>query len=149
MPRNGFGEFRPPRPVLSRAITWHTQTLRRSENDAPNDETTGIEHTASFAAAIDPDDEVLVEAVKYFQVYQQALRDACAIDFADMVPLVVKAMTENESYRCSITSAYDHVLVDEYQDVDPGQVGLIDHFVNDGVRLGRWATPQTDRARPP
>jgi DNA helicase II / ATP-dependent DNA helicase PcrA len=44
----------------------------------------------SFAAAIDPDDEVLVEAVKYFQVYQQALRDACAIDFADMVPLVVK-----------------------------------------------------------
>jgi DNA helicase-2/ATP-dependent DNA helicase PcrA len=54
---------------------------------------------ASFAAAIDPDDEVLVEAVKYFQVYQQALRDACAIDFADMVPLVVKAMTENESYR--------------------------------------------------
>jgi DNA helicase II / ATP-dependent DNA helicase PcrA len=52
---------------------------------------------AGFAAAIDPDDKVLVEAVKYFEVYQQALRDACAIDFADMVPLVVKAMTENES----------------------------------------------------
>jgi hypothetical protein len=34
MPRKGFGEFRPPRPVLSRAITWHTQTLRRSENKA-------------------------------------------------------------------------------------------------------------------
>jgi ATP-dependent DNA helicase UvrD/PcrA len=98
---------------------------------------------ASFAAAIDPDDEVLVEAVKYFEIYEQALRDACAIDFADMVPLVVKAMTENESYRRSITSAYDHVLVDEYQDVNPGQVGLIDHFVNDGVRL--WAVGDDDQ----
>jgi DNA helicase II / ATP-dependent DNA helicase PcrA len=54
-----------------------------------------------------------------------------------MVTLVVKAMNANESYRSSITSAYDHVLVDEYQDVNPGQVGLIDHFVNDGA--GLWA----------
>jgi superfamily I DNA/RNA helicase len=60
-----------------------------------------------------------------------------------MVPLVVKAMNANESYRRSITSAYDHVLVDEYQDVNPGQVGLIDHFVNDGVRL--WAVGDDDR----
>jgi hypothetical protein len=49
MPRNGFGEFRPPRPVLSRTITWHTQTLRRSENGA-NDETTGIEHRGHEAS---------------------------------------------------------------------------------------------------
>jgi DNA helicase II / ATP-dependent DNA helicase PcrA len=96
-----------------------------------------------FEAEIDRDDEMLVEAVKYFQVYQQALRDACAIDFADMVPLVVKAMIENDRYRCSITSAYDHLLVDEYQDVNPGQVGLIDHFVNDGVKL--WAVGDDDQ----
>src|ERR1700674_2695165 len=55
-----------------------------------------------FAATIDRDDEVLHEAVKFFRVYQQALRDACAVDFADMVPLVVKAMTESEPYRRSI-----------------------------------------------
>jgi DNA helicase II / ATP-dependent DNA helicase PcrA len=96
-----------------------------------------------FAAAIDRDDEVLNEAVKYFRVYQQALRDACAVDFADMVPLVVKAMTESESYRRSITCAYDHLLVDEFQDVNPGQVGLIDHFVNDGVKL--WAVGDDDQ----
>jgi DNA helicase II / ATP-dependent DNA helicase PcrA len=96
-----------------------------------------------FAALIDRDDQVLVEAVEYFRVYQQALRDACAIDFADMVPLVVKAMTASESYRRSITSAYDHLLVDEYQDVNPGQVGLIDHFVKDGVSL--WAVGDDDQ----
>src|ERR1700745_214002 len=69
-----------------------------------------------FAAAIDRDDDVLNDAVKYFDVYQQALRDANAIDFADMVPLVVKAMTESQSYRRSITCAYDHLLVDEFPD---------------------------------
>src|SRR6516165_975749 len=46
----------------------------------------------TFAASIDPDDEVLAEAVKYFRLYQHALDQAGAIDFADMVPLVVKAM---------------------------------------------------------
>jgi DNA helicase II / ATP-dependent DNA helicase PcrA len=96
-----------------------------------------------FAAAIDPDDELLKEAVNYFRVYQQALRDASAIDFADMVPLVVKAMAESQSYRHSITSAYDHLLVDEFQDVNPGQIGLIDHFVSDGVKL--WAVGDDDQ----
>jgi DNA helicase-2/ATP-dependent DNA helicase PcrA len=96
-----------------------------------------------FAAAIDPDDELLNEAVNYFRVYQQALRDASAIDFADMVPLVVKAMSESQSYRRSITGAYDHLLVDEFQDVNPGQIGLIDHFVGDGVKL--WAVGDDDQ----
>jgi DNA helicase II / ATP-dependent DNA helicase PcrA len=76
-------------------------------------------------------------------VYEQALSAAGAIDFADMVPLVADAMTSNGSYRRAITGAYDHVLVDEYQDVNPGQIALIDHFVNDGV--GLWAVGDDDQ----
>src|SRR5262245_23248984 len=97
----------------------------------------------AFAANIDPDDEVLTEAVKYFRVYEHALRQAGAIDFADMVPLVAKAMAENSAYRQAITGAYDHVLVDEYQDVNPGQIKLLDHFVNDHVRL--WVVGDDDQ----
>ena len=98
---------------------------------------------AAFETTIDADDDVLTEAVRYFRVYEQALSAAGAIDFADMVPLVAKAMTNNASYRRAITGAYDHVLVDEYQDVNPGQVMLIDHFVNDGV--GLWAVGDDDQ----
>jgi DNA helicase-2/ATP-dependent DNA helicase PcrA len=98
---------------------------------------------AAFEAAINPGDDVLVEAVRYFQVYEQTLSAAGAIDFADMVPLVVKAMTTNASYRRAITGAYDHVLVDEYQDVNPGQIMLIDHFVNERVKL--WAVGDDDQ----
>jgi DNA helicase II / ATP-dependent DNA helicase PcrA len=97
----------------------------------------------TFAASIDPADEVLAEAVKYFRVYEHALDQAGAIDFADMVPLVAKAMAEDAAYRQTITSAYDHVLVDEYQDVNPGQIKLLDHFVCDGVRL--WVVGDDDQ----
>jgi DNA helicase II / ATP-dependent DNA helicase PcrA len=97
----------------------------------------------AFAARIDPDDEVLTEAAKYFRVYEHALGQAGAIDFADMVPLVAKAMAENTDYRQAITGAYDHVLVDEYQDVNPGQIKLLDHFVYRGVRL--WVVGDDDQ----
>jgi UvrD/REP helicase N-terminal domain len=86
-----------------------------------------------FAATCASEDEVLVEAAKFFRVYEQALQEAGAIDFADMVPLVVKAITGNEAYRSSIIGAFDHLLVDEYQDVNPGQIALIDHFVDGGM----------------
>jgi ATP-dependent DNA helicase UvrD/PcrA len=97
----------------------------------------------AFAASIDPDDEVLTEAAKYFRVYEHALTLAGAIDFADMVPLVAKAMAEDTAYRQTITGAYDHVLVDEYQDVNPGQIALLSHFVNDGVCL--WVVGDDDQ----
>ena len=42
-------------------------------------------------------------------------------------------MDRSESYRRTITSAFDHLLVDEYQDVNPGQIRLIECFVKDGA----------------
>jgi DNA helicase-2/ATP-dependent DNA helicase PcrA len=96
----------------------------------------------SFAAQIG-DDEVLGNAVEFFKVYEQALRTAGAIDFADMVPLVVRAMDKHSAYAAAITGAYDHVLVDEYQDVNPGQVQLLDHFVKAGVNI--WVVGDDDQ----
>jgi DNA helicase-2/ATP-dependent DNA helicase PcrA len=98
---------------------------------------------AGFAAQIDPDDDVLADAVDFFKVYEKALHAAGAIDFADMVPLVVRAMRRDLDYAAAVTGAYDHVLVDEYQDVNPGQVQLLDHFAQAGVRL--WAVGDDDQ----
>ncbi len=97
----------------------------------------------AFAAAIDRRDDMLVEAVKYFRIYEQAQRAAGAIDFADMAPLVLSAMNRDASYRRAITGAYDHVLVDEYQDVNPGQIKLLAQFIGDGV--GLWAVGDDDQ----
>jgi DNA helicase-2/ATP-dependent DNA helicase PcrA len=98
---------------------------------------------AGFAAEIEPEDEVLRRAVEFFRIYERALRDAGAIDFADMVPLVVRTIDKNPGYAAAMTGAYDHVLVDEYQDINPGQVALIDRFVTAGVNL--WAVGDDDQ----
>jgi DNA helicase II / ATP-dependent DNA helicase PcrA len=98
---------------------------------------------AGFAADIEAGDEVLRRAAEFFRVYELALRDAGAIDFADMVPLVVRTMERHRSYAAAITGAYDHILVDEYQDINPGQVALIDRFVTAGANL--WAVGDDDQ----
>jgi DNA helicase II / ATP-dependent DNA helicase PcrA len=98
---------------------------------------------ARFAAQIASDDEVLHRAVAFFDVYENALRDAGAIDLADIVPLLVRAMDSNPDYATAITGAFEHVLVDEYQDINPGQVNLIDRFVAAGVKL--WAVGDDDQ----
>jgi ATP-dependent DNA helicase UvrD/PcrA len=90
---------------------------------------------STFAAQIDEDTGILANAVEFFKVYENTLQAAGAIDFADMVPLLVRAMDQNSAYAATIAGAYDHVLVDEYQDVNPGQVRLLDRFVNAGVNL--------------
>lgn len=96
-----------------------------------------------FAAVIDQNDEVLVNAVPFFRVYEEALQIAGAIDFADMVPLLVRAIDKHPGYGAVLTGAYDHLLVDEYQDVNPGQVELIDRFVRANVAL--WAVGDDDQ----
>jgi DNA helicase II / ATP-dependent DNA helicase PcrA len=98
---------------------------------------------AGLAAEIGPDDEVLRRAVEFFRVYERALREAGAIDFADMVPLVVRTMESNPAYATATTGAFDHMLVDEYQDINPGQVALIDRFVAAGTNL--WAVGDDDQ----
>jgi DNA helicase-2/ATP-dependent DNA helicase PcrA len=96
-----------------------------------------------FADQSDPDNEVLARAVAFFKVYERALADAGAIDFADMVPRLVQAMDRHRDYAAAITNAYDHVLVDEYQDINPGQAALIDRFVSAGVKL--WVVGDDDQ----
>jgi DNA helicase-2/ATP-dependent DNA helicase PcrA len=98
---------------------------------------------AGLAAETESDDDVLRRAVEFFRVYELALRDAGAIDFADMVPLVVRTMERHRAYAAALTGAYDHLLVDEYQDINPGQVALIDRFVSAGASL--WAVGDDDQ----
>jgi len=89
------------------------------------------------------DDEVGHRAAEFFTVYEEALQAAGAIDFADMVPLLLKAMAANPAYGRSVAGAIDHLLVDEYQDINLGQHRLIEHFRCAGVHL--WAVGDDDQ----
>ncbi len=96
-----------------------------------------------YAASLDRDDEAGQRAAGFFAVYEEALREAGAIDFADMVPLLLRAMADNPAYGRSVAGAVDHLLVDEYQDINLGQHRLIEHFRSGGVHL--WAVGDDDQ----
>ncbi len=89
------------------------------------------------------EDRLWIEAIRYFQVYQAHLRQDGAVDFSDFVPRLVAMMDRHPGTRESITGRFSHVLVDEYQDVNPGQHLLLDRFVEDGANL--WAVGDDDQ----
>ena len=97
----------------------------------------------AYARSLARDDEVGHRASEFFTVYEAALREAGAIDFADMVPLLLRAMGDNPAYGRSVAGAVDHLLVDEYQDINLGQHRLIEHFRGGGVHL--WAVGDDDQ----
>ena len=98
---------------------------------------------ARYAEGLASDDEVGRRAADFFKVYEAALQQAGAIDFADMVPLLLRAMADHPDYGRSISSTVRHLLVDEYQDINLGQHRLIEHFRSGGVHL--WAVGDDDQ----
>jgi DNA helicase-2/ATP-dependent DNA helicase PcrA len=53
--------------------------------------------------------------------YQQALQKLERMDFSDLILNVVRLMQEASDVAAAIASAFDYVLVDEYQDTNPVQ----------------------------
>jgi len=61
-------------------------------------------------------------AVKLYKRYEKELRSANQIDFSDMINLAVKELKEKGNlYR----NVFDHILIDEYQDISTQRYELI------------------------
>lgn len=78
------------------------------------------------------EDEVF-EAV--FLAYEQALRDANAFDFDDLLHKIVLIFSESAELREKYQKYFSHVLVDEYQDVNPIQYSLVKILAGGGASL--------------
>ncbi|RWJ60439.1 MAG: ImmA/IrrE family metallo-endopeptidase [Mesorhizobium sp.] len=75
------------------------------------------------------------EVARVYAAYEQLKRDAHCIDFGDLVTLPVQLL-ENDAAICAVLQAqYDHVLVDEYQDVNRSSVRLLSALRPDGRNL--------------
>jgi Zn-dependent peptidase ImmA (M78 family) len=62
--------------------------------------------------------EKAIEVARVYQAYETLKRQAGCIDFGDLVSLPVLLLEGNDTIRQHLESLYDHVLVDEYQDVN-------------------------------
>jgi DNA helicase-2/ATP-dependent DNA helicase PcrA len=58
------------------------------------------------------------------RAYHAALSAAGAVDFSDLIRLPVKLFRESPETLAQVQSGIRHLLVDEFQDVDPGQAEI-------------------------
>ncbi len=76
-------------------------------------------------------------AARVFELYEARLRSLDAADFADLIGLSVAALSKSPDALRTLRGEYDHVLVDEVQDVDPLSWRLIELVAGENARL--WA----------
>ena len=81
--------------------------------------------------------ERALEVARVFEAYEKLKRQALCIDFGDLVSIPVRLLEGNPEIRALLQAKYDHVLVDEYQDVNRSSVRLLAALRPDGKNL--WA----------
>lgn len=91
----------------------HTQIMRWKENGLTIEDV-----QCSARPRRSTFEEVLAEAYHH---YQDALEDRNMADFADLISKVVRLLAENEQIRQRESRRVRHLLIDEFQDVNPEQ----------------------------
>jgi DNA helicase-2/ATP-dependent DNA helicase PcrA len=105
-------------------------------------------------AMIDPDDASLraferndAEALALSEIYARfdhALQQQEKIDFPRLMQLACAALKADAETDGIGHRKYDHLLIDEYQDINLAQKTLVDHFVRGGATV--WAVGDDKQA---
>ena len=84
---------------------------------------------------VDPEDYRGQLAQKVYAVYQRLLRAANAVDFGDLLLLLVDLFERDPEVRTYYQNRFQHVLVDEFQDTNPVQYRLLQLLAPPGSNL--------------
>ncbi len=105
-------------------LTHILRAISRCKDEMISPEEYGKEADAAHAAAQTGGDEEAIAAAEkaleiahVYRVYEEALRDADAVDFGDLVLLATKLIESNKDVQAYI-SQFKVIHVDEYQDVN-------------------------------
>jgi len=77
------------------------------------------------------------EVARVYAAYENLKQQAHCVDFGDLVSMPVRLVEENAEIRAYLQEQYDHVLVDEYQDVNRSSIRLLTALCGEGRNL--WA----------
>lgn len=75
------------------------------------------------------------EVAQVYAAYEEVKRQCNCVDFGDLVYLPVKLMEESAEVRECLAAAYEHIIVDEYQDVNRSSVRLLQALSPTGLNL--------------
>ncbi|MEE4209108.1 MAG: ATP-dependent helicase [Parvularcula sp.] len=79
--------------------------------------------------------EKCLEIASVYDLYEQLKFDRGAVDFGDLVARPTALVESDEAVRTELKGRYEHILVDEYQDVNRASVRLLRALKPDGVNL--------------
>ncbi len=87
------------------------------------------EAEAALAAARTEDERVdaekALEVAAIYDIYEQQLQAADAVDFGDLIVLATRLLEEHADVRAYVHDRFKHILVDEYQDVNLASARLL------------------------
>lgn len=81
--------------------------------------------------------EKSLEVARVFEVYEKLKRENDCVDFGDLVSMPIRLCEADPEASSVLGTLYDHVLVDEFQDVNRASVKLLKILTKDGENL--WA----------
>jgi superfamily I DNA/RNA helicase len=67
----------------------------------------------------------------FFQRYQDALRTRNLADFDDLITLTERLLRTDDRAAAELRARWDHLLVDEFQDLNPAQYGIVRRLARD------------------
>jgi DNA helicase II / ATP-dependent DNA helicase PcrA len=105
------------------------RAISRCKDELVSPETYRAEAEKAAAEAVTDEEieraEKALEIAHVYQVYQQALEEADAVDFGDLIVLATRILEENPAVLGELRGRYQHILVDEYQDVNFASARLL------------------------
>ena len=94
---------------------------------------------AMLQNALTPDDreraEKVLEVAQVYCLYESLKRQSHRVDFGDLVSVPVRLLEQNQAICKHLQMQYEHILVDEYQDVNRSSVRLISALCGSGDNL--------------
>ncbi len=79
--------------------------------------------------------EKALEIANVYKEYERLKHQAQSVDFGDLIYLPVQLLEGNTDVRAILRNTYEHVLVDEYQDVNRSSVRLLSALCGEGRNL--------------
>ncbi len=124
-----------PTQIIADMLT----AISRAKDEVVDAETYVALADSMLAKAADPEAreaaERAGEVARVYAAYEQLKRNAHCIDFGDLVSLPVQLLEKDAAICATLQAQYDHVLVDEYQDVNRSSVRLLRALRRDGRNL--------------
>ncbi len=75
-----------------------------------------------------------------FQTYEKAVKSAGAIDFDDMLYECLKLLKQNRKVRTYWQNRFSHILIDEFQDINPVQYETVKLLLKPPYNIFAWET---------